>query len=230
MPRPSKKKKDKGASSSGSSVGVRNLNFHVRLENNLGRAILSERNIDLNNLLRSEVPQMVDAMGWRQLVTTTYRINERLVREFYAAMVHTEFDKGTPVKVRGVDVQCPRHQQLLWYPELWRFRYRSSQSCYLQEEKLDVGRQAISQAGKVDNLVMSFPALITYFLGCAVEEAEDDAEEAPGAVPVGDRRPVWVDELFRRQGEMETEQTALEKAMTDLTKAIQDSYLSASER
>ncbi|KAI9194681.1 hypothetical protein LWI28_008148 [Acer negundo] len=37
----------------------------------------------------------------------------------------------------------------------------------------------------------------------AVEEDGDAAEEDPGAVPAGDRRPVWVDELFRRQGEIE---------------------------
>ena len=38
-------------------------------------------------------------------MTTANRINERLVREFYATMVPSEFEKGTPVKVRGVDVE-----------------------------------------------------------------------------------------------------------------------------
>ncbi|KAI9195230.1 hypothetical protein LWI28_012964 [Acer negundo] len=54
----------------------------------------------------------------------------------------------------------------------------------------------------------------------AVEEAEDAAEEYPSVVPAGDRRPYWVDELFKRQDAMETRQTALEKTMTNLTKAI----------
>ncbi|KAI9174331.1 hypothetical protein LWI28_015746 [Acer negundo] len=184
MPRASKKQKDKGASGSGSSIEVCNPNFHVRLENNLGRAILSERNMDLNNLLGFEVSQMVDAMGWRQL------------------------------------------------------------------ERLDVGkiiRRAITQAARVDSLVMPFPALITYFCeqaslvldegdhiaqmdgslnsrtfndistqrneeglqvldtrkrrrrddaahaveraAATADEAEDAAEEDLGVVPVGDRRP-----------------------------------------
>ncbi|KAI9161796.1 hypothetical protein LWI28_020764 [Acer negundo] len=233
MPRPSKKKKDKGASSSGSSVGVRNLNFHVRLENNLGRAILSERNMDLNNLLRAEVPQMVDAMGWRQLVTTTYRINERLVRKFYAAMVHTEFDKGTLVKVRGVDVGFSAQDINSYYgtqnygdldtgvPKLAIFMR------YNLELAQDLCMPHVMKSwDDGDNQLLQHDLELIW----AFWEAEDAAEEDPGAVPVGDHRPVWVDELFQRQGEMETKQTALEKAMTDLTKAIQDSYLSASER
>ncbi|KAK0577370.1 hypothetical protein LWI29_032129 [Acer saccharum] len=104
MPRASKKQKGKGVSASGSSNGVRHSNYVGRLEVNLGRAILSERNIDLNNLIESEVPNQVEALGWRQFVTTAHRINERLVREFYAAMDPKEFERGIPVKMRGVDV------------------------------------------------------------------------------------------------------------------------------
>ncbi|KAK4837890.1 hypothetical protein QYF36_009300 [Acer negundo] len=46
----------------------------------------------------------VTFFGWRQFVTTAYQINERLVREFYATMDPKEFEKGTPVNVRVVDV------------------------------------------------------------------------------------------------------------------------------
>ena len=66
MPRASKKQsKGKGASSSGSHVGVWNPDYVIRLENNLGRALLSERCMDLNNLIGSNIPQQVDDMGWR---------------------------------------------------------------------------------------------------------------------------------------------------------------------
>ncbi|KAK0595674.1 hypothetical protein LWI29_008923 [Acer saccharum] len=100
----SSQQKAKGASASGSSNGVCHSNYQGRLKVNLGRAILIERNIDLNNLIESEVPSQVEALGWRQFVTTAHRINERLVREFYAAMDPKEFERGVPVKVRGVDV------------------------------------------------------------------------------------------------------------------------------
>ncbi|KAK4839090.1 hypothetical protein QYF36_018994 [Acer negundo] len=56
MPRASKNQKGKSVAASGSSVRVHNPNFHVQLEKNLGRVILSERNIDLNNLIGSKVP------------------------------------------------------------------------------------------------------------------------------------------------------------------------------
>ncbi|KAI9169447.1 hypothetical protein LWI28_012465 [Acer negundo] len=102
MPCASKKQKGKGVSASGSCVGVRHQDYIIRLELNLGKAILSERNIDLNNLIGSSIPQQVDAKGWRQFVTTAHRINERVVREFYAAMDPKKFEKGTSVKVRGL--------------------------------------------------------------------------------------------------------------------------------
>ncbi|KAI9160188.1 hypothetical protein LWI28_005914 [Acer negundo] len=104
MPCASKKQKGKGVSASGSSVGVRHSNYVSWLEHNLGRALLSERNIYLNNMIGSSIPQQVDAMGWHQFVTTANQINERVVREFYAAMDPKEFENGTPVKARGVDV------------------------------------------------------------------------------------------------------------------------------
>jgi hypothetical protein len=379
MPRAtSKKSKGKGASSSGSRVGVRNPDYVVRMENCLGRALLSERCIDLNNLIGSNIPQQVDDMGWRQFVTTAHRINERVVREFYAAMVPAEFEKGTPVKVRGVDVEfniqdinryygtrpyreldtgVPKlsifsrynedlarelrmphvegpwdsadHQLLQHDLELdWAFWViflssslkPSSQItitvfelakllyCIKHHEGLDVGKlimRAIIRAGKADDLVLPFPALITHFCEQAgVEEeqgdriaqmdgplnsrtfndisaqrreaglrpvatrkrrrrdeaaraaaaaAEADAaatEEDPGAVPAGDRRPdwmdemlqrpawvdeivqrpAWVDEIFRRQDAIETRQTSLESEVARLTRAIQESRLSASER
>ena len=373
MPRASKKQtQSRGASSSGSSIGVRHSGYHVRLEHNLGRAMLSERNMDLNNLLGSEVPHLVDAMGWRQFVTTAHQINERLVREFYAAMDYKEFEKGTPVKVRGVDVgfsaqdinryygtrnhgdldtgvpklsifrrynlelaselrmphvvkewgdgenQLLQHDlELIW--AFWVvflscsvkpskqititvFELAKLLYCVKHHERLDVGkiiRRAITRAGRVDTLVMPFPALITYFCEqagllpeegdrivqmdgplnsrtfndisaqrreagiqavdtrkrrrrnasdlareraeeAAAEEAEDAAEEDPGAVPAGDHRPDWVDEIlqrppwvnefFQRQDAVEARQTALESEVAKLTKAIHDSYLSASER
>ena len=116
MPRASKKNKGKGVSTSGAtSNGVRNSNYTARLEHNLGRTILSERNIDLNNLIESEVPFQVEALGWTQFVTTAYHINERLVREFYAAMDPKEFEKGVPVKVRGVDVGFSAHDINVYY-------------------------------------------------------------------------------------------------------------------
>ncbi|KAK4852447.1 hypothetical protein QYF36_024247 [Acer negundo] len=234
MPQASKKKKYKGASSSGSSVGVRNPNFHVRLENNLGRAILSERNMDLNNLLRSEVPQMVDAM----------------------AMVHTEFDKGTPVKARGVDVGFSAQDINSYYgtqnygdldtgvPKLAIFRRYNlelAQDLCMPHvvKSWDDGDNQLLQHDL--ELIWAFWVIFLSFSirpsrqititvfeltkllnkgglqvvdtrnrcrrddvaraaerAAAVKEAEDDAEEDPSAVPVGDRRPVWVDELFRR--------------------------------
>ncbi|KAK0591384.1 hypothetical protein LWI29_000866 [Acer saccharum] len=58
MPRASKKQsKGKGTSTSGSSVGVRNPDYVARVENNLGRGLLNERCIDLNNLIVSTIPQ-----------------------------------------------------------------------------------------------------------------------------------------------------------------------------
>ncbi|KAK4846810.1 hypothetical protein QYF36_022183 [Acer negundo] len=52
---------------------------------------------------RSKVPQQVDAMGWHKFVTTVNQINERLVHEIYVAMDLKEFEKGTSIKVKGVD-------------------------------------------------------------------------------------------------------------------------------
>ena len=247
MPRASKKQsKSKEASSSGSSVGVRHSGYYRRLEQNLGRAILSERNMDLNNLMESQVPALVDGMGWRQFVTTAYRINERVVREFYAAMNAKEFEKGTPVKVRGVDVGFSAQDINQYYgtrnqldlddgvPRLRIFRrynldlarelrmphvdkpYDDNENqlvqhdleliwafwvvflscsmkpskqititvyelakllyCIKHQERLDVGkiiRRAITRAGRVDNLVMPFPALITYFCEQAGVEPEE---------------------------------------------------------
>ncbi|KAI9196927.1 hypothetical protein LWI28_028210 [Acer negundo] len=109
MPRSSKKQKGKSISASGSSIGVRNTDYVSRLELNLGRVILSERNIDLKNLIGSNVPQQVEATGLNQFVTTANLINERVVREFYTVINPKEFEKGTLVKVRGVDVGFSVH-------------------------------------------------------------------------------------------------------------------------
>ena len=246
MPRAGQKQsKGKGASSSGSSVGIRHPDYILRLQHNLGRAILSERCMDLNSLIESNIPNQVEAMGWRQYVTTAHRINERLVREFYAAMDFKEFEKGTPVKVRGVDVgfsvqDINRYYGTRTYRELdtgvpklgifkrynedlarelrmpdvvgpwddgehqlvqhdleldWAFwviflssSLKPSRQitltvfdlatilyCIKHQEKLDIGkliRRAIIRAGKADNLVMPFPALITYFCEQAGVEEE----------------------------------------------------------
>ncbi|KAI9168938.1 hypothetical protein LWI28_004244 [Acer negundo] len=172
MPRASKKKSSKDATTNESSIGVRHLGYVHWLENNL-------------------------------------------------AMDYKEFEKGTPVKVKGVDVGF------------------SAQ---------DINMQAIIRAGNVDNLVSPFPALITYFCEQVGLEPEDGdriaqmdeplnsrtfndisaqrhevglqpvatrkrqmrdataeeadataaADENPCAVPAGDCRPDWVDELLQR--------------------------------
>ncbi|KAK0579018.1 hypothetical protein LWI29_019745 [Acer saccharum] len=71
----------------------------------------------------------------------------------------------------------------------------------------------------------------------AAEEDAEATEEDPGAVPAADHRPNWVREILQEQTALETRQTALEQRQTtfeqgiaDLTKAIRDSYLSATER
>ncbi|KAK4838590.1 hypothetical protein QYF36_014911 [Acer negundo] len=184
MPRASKKKSSKDASTSGSSVGVRCSGYVLRLENNLGRAILSERNMDLNNLIGSEVPQLVDAMGWCQFVTTAHQINERLVRGFYAAMDCKEFEKGTPVKVRGVDVGFSAQDINRYYGT---HNHRDLDTgvpglSILIRYNLDLAGELrmsfVVGAEKVDNLVLPFPALITYFYEQAgIEPKEGDSIE-----------------------------------------------------
>ncbi|KAK4841293.1 hypothetical protein QYF36_002318 [Acer negundo] len=218
MPRASKKKSSKDATTSESSIGVRHLGYVHWLENNL-------------------------------------------------AMDYKEFEKGTPVKVKGVDVGFSAQDINMYY---------GTQN----HKDLDTGvprlnifrRQAIIRAGNVDNLVSPFPALITYFCEQVGLEPEDGdriaqmdeplnsrtfndisaqrhevglqpvatrkrqmrdataeeadataaADENPCAVPAGDCRPDW--------DAVETRQTAIEKEVDDLIKAIRDSYLSASER
>ncbi|KAK0604576.1 hypothetical protein LWI29_017069 [Acer saccharum] len=71
----------------------------------------------------------------------------------------------------------------------------------------------------------------------AAEEDTEAAEEDPGAVPAGDHRPDWVSEILQgqtaletRQTALETRQTTLEQGIADLTKAIRDSFWSATER
>ncbi|KAK0605972.1 hypothetical protein LWI29_032716 [Acer saccharum] len=71
----------------------------------------------------------------------------------------------------------------------------------------------------------------------AAEEDTEAAEEDPGAVPAGDHRPDWVGEILQAQTALETRQAALEQRQTtleqgiaDLTKAIRDSFWSATER
>ncbi|KAK4843879.1 hypothetical protein QYF36_013858 [Acer negundo] len=175
MPRASKKQKDKGASGSGSSIEVCNPNFHVRLENNLGRAILSERNMDLNNLLGFEVSQMVDAMGWRQLVTTTHRINESAqdINRYYSTQNHGDLDTGVPKLAifRRYNLElardlCMPHVVKPWDDGDNQLLQHDLELIWAFWERLDVGkiiRRAITQAARVDSLVMPFPALITYF-------------------------------------------------------------------
>ncbi|KAK0574644.1 hypothetical protein LWI29_026627 [Acer saccharum] len=71
----------------------------------------------------------------------------------------------------------------------------------------------------------------------AAEEGAEAAEEDPGAVPAGDHRPDWVEEILKaqtaletRQAALEQRQTSMEQGMADLTKAIRDSLWSATER
>ncbi|KAK4852289.1 hypothetical protein QYF36_022729 [Acer negundo] len=132
----SKKQKGKGVSADGSNVGFRHPNHVSRLEHNLDKALLSERNIDLNNLIRAGM----GLLGHLLILFTEAKIVFELAKLLY----------------------CIKHH-----------------------EKLNVGKligRAIIRVGSTDSL---------------------DA--------------------------METRQTTIEKEVANLTKAIRDSYLSASE-
>ncbi|KAI9185747.1 hypothetical protein LWI28_010309 [Acer negundo] len=173
-------------------------------------------------------------------------------------MVHTKFDKGTPVKARGVDVGFSAQDINSYYgtqnygdldtgvPKLAIFRR------YNLELAQDLRMPHVVKSwDDGDNQLLQHDleliwAFWVIFLSCsirpfrqititvfeltklmnegglqvvdtrkrcrrddvaraaeraaAVKEAEDVPEEDPSAIPAGDRRPVWVDELFRRQG------------------------------
>ncbi|KAK4834508.1 hypothetical protein QYF36_023991 [Acer negundo] len=198
-----------------------------------------------------------------------------------------EFEEGTPVKIRGVDVgfsvqDINRHYGTMTYRELdtgvpnlnFFKRYNEDFARELQmpdvvgpwddqnpllQHDLQLEKTIIC-AGSTDSLVMSFPVLITHF--CeeagrqeaglrpvatkkvqkrdATKEVGVATEENLGAVPVGHLvtslprgKRLACDQLPPKRCRREMllrRQTALEKGIADLTKAIQDSYLSALER
>ncbi|KAK4859216.1 hypothetical protein QYF36_001633 [Acer negundo] len=173
MPHTNKKQsKGKGVSSSGSSIGVRSLDYDARLLNNRTGALLSKRCMDLNNLIGSNIPQQMEAMGcvpdinkyygtmtYRELDTEVpklsifSRYNEELVRELCMPYV-------------------PFTQITMTVFELVKLMY-----CIKHQEKLDVGkliRQAIIHARTADDLALPFPAMITHFYEQVGLEAEQE--------------------------------------------------------
>ncbi|KAK3220225.1 hypothetical protein Dsin_014195 [Dipteronia sinensis] len=99
------KGKGKGkASSSGGGGSDPNPDYTNRLYELLRRQIHSNWCIDLNDVRGSNIVTQMDAMGWRQFVTTGHHINERVVRKFYASMIPADFKERKPVGVRGVNI------------------------------------------------------------------------------------------------------------------------------
>ena len=63
-----------------------------------------ERGIDLDSLVDTSVPVIVNDMGWGGLAATPPYYSERLVREFNVGINPKEYMRGGPILVRGVPV------------------------------------------------------------------------------------------------------------------------------
>ncbi|TXG74293.1 hypothetical protein EZV62_002872 [Acer yangbiense] len=153
MPRASRKQKGKGVSASGSSNGVRHSNYRGRLEVNLGRAILSERNIDLNNLIESE-----DSVPKTSTRTTVLGNHSDLDSGIPNLGIFRRYNLELAAELLSVK---PSMQITITVFELAKLLY-----CIKHHERLDIGkliRRAMIRAACADKLVLPFPALVTYF-------------------------------------------------------------------
>ena len=64
-----------------------------------------ERGIEVDELGGTQIPTVIQARGWEDFVLNPPPYNERIVREFYAAMIVQDYYKGGAVMVRGKPVR-----------------------------------------------------------------------------------------------------------------------------
>ncbi|KAK0579460.1 hypothetical protein LWI29_026643 [Acer saccharum] len=83
---------------------VLNPDFEERLRAFETKLCHPERGIDVSELEHTPVPGVVQARGWEDFVLNPPPYCERIVREFYAAMVVQDYYNGCAVIVRGKQV------------------------------------------------------------------------------------------------------------------------------
>ncbi|KAK0573667.1 hypothetical protein LWI29_011741 [Acer saccharum] len=83
---------------------VLNPDFEERLRAFGTKLCHPERGIDVSELEHTPVPAVVQARGWEDFVLNPPPYCERIVREFYAAMVVQDYYNGCAVIVRGKQV------------------------------------------------------------------------------------------------------------------------------
>ncbi|KAK0599977.1 hypothetical protein LWI29_010390 [Acer saccharum] len=211
MPRASKKQKGKGVSSNGSNNGVRHSGYVGRLEQNLGRAILSERNINLNNLIESDVPQQVIFMSSsmkpsRQITITVYELAKLL----YCIKHQERLDVGKIIRRAIIRAESVANL-VLPFPALIIY---FCEQAGLQPEERDrlaqmdgpLNSRTFNDISAQRNEVGLRPVATRkrQRKDAIAHAAEEAAEEDPGAVPTGDHRTNWVDEILRKRDWVDT--------------------------
>ncbi|KAL5803071.1 hypothetical protein ACOSQ4_031376 [Xanthoceras sorbifolium] len=144
-----------------------------------------ERGVDLDELRDSLVPTTVQAMGWNHYVWGLIRFSQRIVKDFYVALILQVFLTGRPVTVRRrqveIEVYGPRETILAPMVVIDRCTYnelsnRRGELTLPQLVKEVAGRCRVRpRMDKQD--------------GAAAEHNDAVREKVLKAVPIDDARP-----------------------------------------
>ena len=84
---------------------TRHRQYNDRLDYFQDRDVVAERGIALEELVNTQIPQMVERNRWETFVSSPPMFCRKVVEEFYASLVPEDFQRNSTVLVRGVEVR-----------------------------------------------------------------------------------------------------------------------------